>query len=88
MKKQAEKIVPVNLKEANALHQFRLTIRDEAHFYKVVNWLNSNVGKGRDHWTFEGRQLKILRQGKSVSPMVYIFKPGFDPASALFLSLV
>ena len=87
-KQTTSKAQPVNLKEQNAVHNFRVTIRDREHFYKLVNWLNTNVGKGEDKWTMEGRVLKTLRQGKSVTPKVYIFRQDFDPASAMYLSLI
>jgi hypothetical protein len=79
---------PVNLKEKNAVHDFRITIRDRDHFYKLVNWLNENVGKGEDNWTMEGRVLRALKQGKSVSPKIYIFREDFDTTSSLYLSLL
>ena len=88
MNKQTTKDTPVNLKEKNAAHTFRVTIRDRDHFYKLVNWLNDNVGKGEDKWTMEGRVLKSLKQGKPVSPKVYIFRADFDPSSSLYLSLL
>ena len=87
MSKQDTKTLPVNLKEQNAAHTFRLVVRDREHFYKLVNWLNENVGKGADKWTMEGRVLKRLKAG-TVSPTVYIFRQDFDPASALYLSLI
>ena len=79
---------PVNLKEKNASHTFRVTIRDRDHFYKLVNWLNTNVGKGVKNWTFEGRVLKTLKQGKIANPKVYIFKEGFDESSSVYLNLL
>lgn len=79
---------PVNLKEKNAVHSFRVTIRDREHFYKIVGWLNTNVGHGENNWTMEGRVLKSLKQGKTVSPKIYIFKIDFDPSSSLYLSLL
>jgi hypothetical protein len=87
-KQTTPKAQPVNLKEQNAAHTFRVTIRDRAHFYKLVKWLNDNVGKGATNWTMEGRVLKTLKQGKTVSPKIYIFKEEFDPASSLYLSLL
>lgn len=87
-KQTTSKAPPVNLKEQNASHTFRITIRDREHFYKIINWLNANVGKGEDKWTMEGRVLKTLKQGKSVSPKVYIFKEEFDTESSLYLSLL
>ena len=86
--KSTPKEQPVNLKEKNAAHTFKVTIRDREHFYKLVNWLNTNVGKGEENWTMEGRILKTLKAGNSVSPKVYVFKQEFDPASSLYLSLL
>lgn len=88
MTKQADKTPVVNLKEQNAVHTFRVVIRDREHFYRLVKWLNENVGKGEDKWTMEGRVLKTLKQGKTVNPKIYIFRTEFDPASALYLSLL
>lgn len=87
-KQKALSVPPVNLKEKNAAHTFRVTIRDREHFYKLVNWLNTNVGKGQDKWTMEGRVLKTLKNGKTISPKVYIFREDFDPSSSLYLSLL
>lgn len=87
-KQKIVKEVPANLKEKNAAHTFRVTIRDREHFYRLVNWLNVNVGKGEDKWTMEGRVLKTLKGGKTVNPKIYIFIESFDPASSLYLSLL
>ena len=88
IKQSTPKEQPVNLKEQNAAHTFRVTIRDRDHFYKIVNWLNTNVGKGEDKWTMEGRVLRNLKAGKTVTPKVYIFKEDFDTASSLYLNLL
>lgn len=87
-KQSTPKAEPVNLSEKNAAHSFRVLIRDKDHFYKIVNWLNANVGKGRDKWTMEGRPLKAIKVGKTVNPKIYIFKQDFDTSSALYLSLL
>lgn len=87
-KQTAPKAPPVNLKEQNASHTFAVTIRDRDHFYKIVNWLNTNVGKGEDKWTMEGRVLKSLKQGKSITRKVYVFRPDFDAEASLYLSLL
>lgn len=88
MTKQEPKPQPTNLKEQNAAHSFRVVIRDREHFYRLVKWLNDNVGKGTDHWTMEGRVLKTIKQGKTVNPKIYIFRPDFDTATELYLSLI
>lgn len=87
-KKKTKNEELVNLKEKNAIHTFRVIIRDREHFYRLVNWLNQNVGKGEDQWTMEGRVLKTLKTGKTVSPNIYIYKEEFDQSSALYLSLL
>lgn len=79
---------PTNLKEKNATHTFRVMIRDRDHFYKLINWLNLNVGKGEDKWTMEGRPLKTLKQGKTTNTKIYIFREDFDTSSSLYLSLL
>jgi hypothetical protein len=88
MAKQIKKEEPKNFKEQNALHSFSVTIRDREHFYKIVNWLNENVGKGSECWTMQGRILKTLNTGKTVNPKIYIFKEEFDPTSTLYLTLI
>ena len=88
MTKQSPKDLPVNLKEQNAVHSFRVVIRDREHFYSLVNWLNNNVGRGAKKWTMEGRVLKTIKQGKTVNPLIYIFTPDFDIASTVYLTLI
>ena len=81
------KIIP-NLKESKALHTFVITFRDRDHMYRVVKWLNDNVGKGSDKWTSEGRILKSIKAGKPVARKIYIYVEDFDEASALYLNLI
>ena len=66
-KQTTSKTPPVNLKEQNASHTFRVTIRDREHFYKIVKWLNENVGKGTEFWTMEGRVLKSLSEKDGIA---------------------
>jgi hypothetical protein len=87
-KPSTAKTAPINLKAQNASHIFEVTIRDKDHFYKVVNWLNANVGKGSDKWTMEGRVLKLLRSGNPITRKIYIFQQGFDTESSLYLNLL
>lgn len=77
-----------NLKERNAIHTFQITVRDIEHFYKLVNWLNINVGRGEDQWTMRGKILKSLKRGIPVNTKIYIFKEDFDVAASLYLSLL
>jgi hypothetical protein len=78
----------VNLKEQNAAQSFDVTIRDREHFYKITKWLNTNVGTGKENWTIQGRVLRSLKEGKSVTRKVYIFRPDLDEESSLYLSLL
>lgn len=77
-----------NLKEQKATHSFKLVVRDREHFYKIVNWLNVNIGRGKHRWTMEGKVLKAIKSGKTINPKVYIFDEKFDIESAVFLSLL
>lgn len=78
-----------NFKEKNASHIFNMTFRNIDHFYKVVNWLNTNVGKGKDKWTIEGRVLRQLKQSTNpVTRKVYIYVKDFDSQSSLYLNLI
>jgi len=88
VKEKVEKEPPLNLKEKNAIHTFRVNIRDREHFYKITDWLNKNVGRGNENWTMEGRVLKALKDGRSPNPKIYIFRQDFDPTSSLYLTLL
>lgn len=65
-----------------------LTIRDKAHFKKVVNWLNTNIGKGKEHWTASGKILKKLRYGKSVSTTFFFANEEDSRQVASFVALL
>lgn len=75
-----------NLKELNAVHKGQLIIRDREHFYKIVKWLNDNVGKGEDKWTMGGRVLKSLKAGNTVNTFVYIFVADEHPSPLVYLA--
>jgi hypothetical protein len=79
---------PKNLKEEKATYSFRVTIRDREHFYKIVTWLNTYVGRGESNWTMEGHVLKVLKQGKMANPKIYIFRDDFDTSASIYLSLL
>lgn len=81
------KTATINLKEQNAIYTFKITIRDRTHFYSVVKWLNTHVGKGSDKWTMQGRVLRSLGNGE-VTTTVYIFVQEFDIESSLYLNLL
>lgn len=87
-KQKTPKVTLPNRKEETAFHSFRVTIRDREHFYKLVNWLNQNVGKGMEFWTMEGAVLRKIKDGKTATPKIYIFKEDFDVSSTLYLSLL
>lgn len=68
--------------------EFKIEFRDRIHFYKVIKWLNMNVGHGAKCWTMHGRVLKYLREGDSRLVTVIVFEEGFAEENALFLSLI
>lgn len=60
-----------------------MVIRDREHFYKVVNWCNKNIGKGKQYWTVGGRVLRFVDPSKKAySPPAHrdwlIMVPGID----------
>lgn len=67
---------------------FNVTFRDKEHFYRVVKWMEQNVGHGKGKWTIEGRVLKFLKKGNSVTRLVKVFDPVFESETALYLSLL
>ena len=71
-------------------NSMKLTFRDKEHFYKIVHWLNTNVGKGKESWTIHGKVLKHLRNNnKPVSRSVLIHKGEVDIEEAqLYLTLI
>lgn len=87
-KNKAKNPPPENLKEKTASYAFRITIRDRAHFYRLVKWLNENVGRGTDKWTMDGRVLRALKAGRTANPKIYIFREDFDESASLYLSLL
>lgn len=88
MTKQKESAPLVNLKEQNACHTFTVKVRDTAHFYRIVQWMNTNVGKGKEFWTTRGKVRRFLSEGKPHDTTIYVFVPTFETESALFLNLV
>lgn len=71
------------------MHSFRIKFRDVKHFYVVVNWLNSTIGRGREKWTMSGRKtLARLQKGETPVVAVYIYTDNFSDADATALSLM
>lgn len=77
-----------NVKAKRSLHTFNITVRDKAHFDKLIIWLNQNVGRGANSWSMEGRILKTLKRGKPITTQIYIFNPEIEKDVALFLTLL
>lgn len=73
------------------IHRFKMTFRDTDHFYKVVSWLNINVGRAtanKKYWTISSKVLKELKRGEPVTVTVQVFKEDFDvDETSLFLNL-
>lgn len=65
-----------------------LTIRDKTHFKKVTNWLNSHIGKGKEHWTCTGKILRKLRYGKPVTTQFHFADEETSKQVASFVALL
>jgi len=78
---------PFNPKEIGAKVVFKVLIRDRTHFYKIVHWLNDNVGEGSENWRMEGRPLRNLIEGP-ITRHVYIYVDGFDSSCSMYLNLI
>lgn len=88
MTKHSQTNLPVNLKEINATFTFSIVFRDMEHFKRVISYLNSNVGRGKNLWTTDGRIQRFLRRGLSIKRNIYIFKKDFDESIAVYISLL
>jgi len=70
------------------LMKINIGFRDKDHFYKVVKWLNTHVGHGKENWTIDGRVLRLLKRHAVVNRAVIIRNPAFEENDALYLSLL
>lgn len=78
----------VTVEKDSDLMKINIAFRDRDHFYKVVKWLNTNVGHGKDNWTIDGRILRLLKRSQVVNRAVIIRSPSFQKDDALYLSLL
>lgn len=76
------------MKALNSKHQFRVPIRDREHFFRIINWMNSNVGKGREFWSIEGKVMKHLDRNKTVVKTIYVYVDDFDETISTYLNLL
>lgn len=88
-----ENKVPVNPVRKNKVRggdldkSFSIVIRNREHFYVVVKWLDENIGRGK--WKINGKVLKFLKQGKSISRTVKFTSDEYDAdQTRLALSLM
>ena len=44
----------ISKRSESAVYSFRISFRDKEHFYKIIHWLNQNLGKGRQYWELSG----------------------------------
>ena len=76
-----------NLKEKNAVSKIPLIFRSKDHFYKIVNYLNVEVGKGEQFWTMAGRPLRRLKSFGKAETTLYIYVE-CSPELGVYLSLL
>jgi hypothetical protein len=79
---------PVSKFEELALYSFTLTIRDRTHFYKITEWMNSNIGISEKNWAMAGRPLKQIKKGLSPTIRVYIMNNKADENDLSYLKLL
>jgi len=77
-----------NIEEKTIVATIPVTFRDKDHFYKVIRWLNANVGSGTRNWTFSGRVLNQLKRGETVTRDVYVYNVDFDVECTVYLALI
>lgn len=41
-----------------------IKINNTEHFYKIVHWLNKNIGYGSKYWSMPGSPLRRLKTGE------------------------
>jgi hypothetical protein len=75
-------------KKDNHLYTFSITFRDTEHFYRVVAWLNHNIGHGKQNWTMDGRVLRKIKRRGECTTVVVIKSKNFNDSDALYLSLI
>lgn len=76
---------------AKDLMKINIVFRDTDHFYKVVKWLNTHVGHGKENWTIDGRVLRLLKRKHAIGPVsraVVIRNASFKADDALYLTLL
>jgi len=66
----------------------KITFRDREHFYNVVHHLNKNVGRGSEHWKINGKVLKHLRKGQSVTVELQVFSDKISDQDILYYALI
>ena len=78
---------PENMKEKNARAKIPLSFRSKDHFYKIVNYLNTELGKGEQFWTMAGRPLRRIKATGHAESVVYIYVD-HPPEFGVYLSLL
>lgn len=53
---------PTDIGTAPECKTIPVTFRDRKHFYAVVGWLNTHIGRGKENWTIHGRPLKTIKK--------------------------
>ena len=65
---------PIGSNSERAVHSFGMLFQSTSQFYKVVNFLNKNVGYGRENWTTSDQPKKKIKRDGNANVRIYIFK--------------
>ena len=70
---------------ANAL----LTISSKRQFYKIIAYMNTEFGRGKEYWTMSNRVLKYLNNDLNVPVIIRVAQEDISEGElSLFLSLL
>lgn len=79
---------PIDRNAQLASHSSDITISGLSQFYRIVNWLNKNVGQGSKYWTMNGRPMRQIKRNGVVTVTIYVFDQSFDPSNFILLNLI
>jgi len=60
-----------------------VTFRDRSQFYRIIKWLNSNIGHGKDNWSMTSGILKKITRGTTVNATISIYNERYDSEAFL-----
>lgn len=68
--------------------ELKVHVRDLDHFYRIVRWLNSNIGRGQSNWTMRGRARRSILRGDRNLTILINSDINIEESCGLYLSLI